>query len=89
MREWSLSFTGEAERDFIKSDRVYKKRIIQKLNWLVRNFDAINPLPLTGKWQGFFKLRIGDWRIIYRTNHENLSLVVYVIGWRDKIYRRK
>jgi mRNA interferase RelE/StbE len=88
MREWSLSFIREAEQDFRKLDHAYRKGIVQKLNRLVKNFDTINPLPLTGKWHGFFKLRIGNWRIIYHVNHEDLLLVVYAIGRRDKIYRK-
>lgn len=89
MREWSLLLTKEAERDFQKLNQGGRDRIFQKLEWLCENFDVITPLPLTGPWQGFFKLRAGDWRIIYRADYVDLTLTVYAIGRRDKIYETR
>jgi mRNA interferase RelE/StbE len=89
MPKWILDFTPEAERDFKKLDKSLKKRISEKLDWLLKNFDNIIPLPLTGKWQGFFKLRIGDWRVIYKVEWEKNRIIVYLIDRRDKIYKRK
>jgi mRNA interferase RelE/StbE len=66
MPKWILDFTPEAERDFKKLDKSLKKRISEKLDWLLKNFDNLIPSPLSGKWQGFFKLRVGDWRVIYK-----------------------
>jgi mRNA interferase RelE/StbE len=89
MPKWILDFTPEAERDFQKLDKNLKRRIDEKLDWLLKNFDNIIPLSLTGKWQGFFKLRVGDWRVIYKVEWEKNRIIVYVIDRRDKIYKRK
>ena len=89
MAQWFLSLTSDAERDFQKLDHEARKRVFQKLEWLAENFDAAIPVPLTGPWQGFFKLRVGDWRVIYRAQYETLSLKVYVIDRRDRVYKRK
>jgi mRNA interferase RelE/StbE len=89
MPKWILDFTPEAERDFKKLDKSLKRRISEKLDWLLKNFDSIIPLPLTGKWQGFFKLRAGDWRVIYKVEWEKNRIIVYLIDRRDKIYKRK
>lgn len=87
MSEWSIDFTTDAEDDLGKLDHQNRKRIITKLEWLARNFDSITPLPLTGPWQGFFKLRVGDLRIIYKAAYTKLLLTVYVIDRRDKVYK--
>ncbi|MEK9180227.1 MAG: type II toxin-antitoxin system RelE/ParE family toxin [Patescibacteria group bacterium] len=82
-----ISFTKEAENDFAKIGDENRKRIIQKLEWLGENFDFAHHAPLAGSWRGFFKLRAGDWRIIYRADYDNSLLVIYAIGRRDKIYK--
>lgn len=89
MSEWALSLTKNAENDFGKLDHESRKRIFQKLETLAENFDALHHVPLAGPWQGFFKLRIGDWRVIYAIDYKKLLLVVYVMGRRDKIYKSR
>ena len=49
----------------------------------------INFLPLSNKWQGFYKLRIGDWRVIYDVNKNLKEISIYRIENRDKVYKRK
>lgn len=89
MQRWNFAFTSEAEDDFKKLDRDIRIRVYKRLEWLVENFEELEPIPLTGAWQGFFKLRIGDWRIIYKIENEKSLIIVYVIDRRDKVYKRK
>ena len=89
MQRWKFAFTPEAESDFKKLDRDIRERTYRKLEWFTENFEEAEPLPLTGLWQGFFKLRIGDWRVIYKTDSKKLLIIVYVIDRRDKVYKRK
>ena len=51
------------------------------------HFDQIIPLPLSEKWRGFFKLRVGKWRIIYEVEEGNKTIVIHRIGPRNQIYR--
>ncbi|WP_414588262.1 type II toxin-antitoxin system RelE family toxin [Scytonema sp. PCC 10023] len=44
---------------------VVRKRIISKIIWLAENLDQITPQPLTSDLSGFYKLRVGDYRVIY------------------------
>lgn len=88
MASWALSFTPEAEDDLAKLDKQLRERIIKKLDWFRANFEQIKPLPLGGDWQGFFKLRVGDWRVIYEISQGEKSIKIRVIDHRDKIYKR-
>ena len=88
MSKWTLSFTPSAKSDLEKLDRSLQKRIVEKLDWLQNNFDKIIPLALTGEWRGFFKLRIGDWRVVYKIEWDQNSIIVYIIDQRDKIYKK-
>ena len=63
MSHWALEFLPQAEDDFAKLDRALRRRVISKLDWLVLNFDSVVPIPLTGEYRDFFKLRVGSIRI--------------------------
>ena len=88
MAVWQFLITPEAEEDLGKLDRPVQKRVIQKLTWFVDHFEDVSPLPLAGDWSGFFKLRTGDWRIIYEVEHDKQRVVVHHVGRRDEIYKR-
>jgi len=89
MSKWSLSFTLEAKNDLERLDKNLQKRVIEKLDWFQNNFDKIIPSALGGEWRGFFKLRVGDWRAIYKVEWEKNRIIIYIIDRRDKIYKRK
>ena len=84
---WRVNFTYEAEKDLERLDGIIRRRILDKLIWFRDNFDTITPLPLGGKWRGFFKLRAGDWRIIYEVEVKKFLVTIHCIDNRDKIYK--
>ncbi len=87
MNEWEIFLTSETESDLEKLDTTVRKRILEKLKWFKKNFRQITPLPLTGEWKGFFKLVIGDWRVIYKINNTERLIMIYRIEHRSKVYR--
>jgi len=89
MPQWKVKFTVEAEEDLDKLDKQIRERVIEKILWLRENFDQIIPLPLGGRWQGLFKLRIGDWRVIYEVEDLKKQITIHRIDKRDKIYKRR
>jgi len=89
MSKWNLVFTLEARYDFEKLDKGLQKRIGDRLNWLQNSFDEIIPSVLTGEWRGFFKFRVGDWRVIYKVEWGKNLIIVYIIDRRDKIYKKR
>jgi len=89
MLELNLILSDEAEKDLSKLDKSLQIRIIKKLDWFEKNFNVTNPLPLMGEWQGFFKIRVSDWRVIYEINRRENKIIVRLIDRRDRIYKRK
>ena len=63
-----------------------RNRIISKINWLAKNFEVITPIPLTGDLAGLYKLRVGDYRVIYEFIDEEKVVIVDRIGHRRDIY---
>ena len=86
---WRFFITKEAENDLDNLDKQIQKRVLEKLAWLATNFDEVVPLPLGGKWRGFFKLRMGDWRIIYEADGKKEEIFIHHIGRRDEVYKYK
>jgi mRNA interferase RelE/StbE len=45
------------------------------------------PERLQGRFKGLFKLRVGDYRIIYELDDPRRLIVVHLVGHRRDIYR--
>jgi mRNA interferase RelE/StbE len=76
-----------ALNDLSKLDKTISHRIIEKLSWLSENITNIAPLSLTGKFTNLFKLRIGDWRVIYDIDRDQKIITVHKAGHRSEIYK--
>ena len=82
---YTVAFVAEARDDLRRLDSVIAQRILSKLDWLADRFDEVTPETLTGQWEGAFKLRVGDYSIIYTV--EQNEIVVHAMGHRREIYR--
>ena len=68
-------------------DKAVANRILDRLLWLSENFDNLTPLPLTGSLSGTYKLRVGDWRVIYTFDIDKHIITVHLVGHRRDIYK--
>ncbi|MEO1428560.1 MAG: type II toxin-antitoxin system RelE/ParE family toxin [Cyanobacteria bacterium J06632_19] len=84
---YELEFTEEAVTDLEKLTQVIQIRIINKINWLAQNFEQLTPQPLTGDLTDFYKLRVGDYRILYTFSNEPNIIIIHQIGHRREIYK--
>ena len=41
---------------------------------------------MTGPWKGFWKYRVGDWRMICRLHDRTVTVYLVKIGHRREIY---
>ena len=69
-----------------KLTQIVRERVVKKINWLAENFEQVNPQPLTAELSGFFKLRVGDYRVIYELNCEEKIIFIDRIGHRREVY---
>jgi len=84
---YSLEFMPEARDDLAGLDKPVARRILNKLRWLAENLDAATLEPLTGKWKGVFKLRIGDYRALYTVDRTEPRITVHLIKHRREVYK--
>ncbi|HXX80212.1 MAG TPA: type II toxin-antitoxin system RelE/ParE family toxin [Thermodesulfovibrionales bacterium] len=80
-----VEWEKEALDDLQKIDKPIVKRILNKISWLSRHFNNITPETLSGDMSGLFKLRVGDWRVVYAVEKD--IIVIEAVGHRREIYR--
>jgi mRNA interferase RelE/StbE len=83
---YQLRFTDKALDTLRRLDKTVSNRILKKLEWLAANAALIVHTPLIGQWSGFYRLRVGDYRVIYSLDHEVHLIVIEIIGHRSEIY---
>ena len=84
---YQLAFLPEVEDDLKRLDRLIRRRILRKVQWLSEHVLEIPHDPLSGQWGGTYKLRMGDYRIVYALDHEQKTVIVHVIGHRREVYK--
>jgi len=86
---YRLRILDAAIRDLTRLDKSVAQRIVKRINWLAENLDNIKPEPLTGDLTGFYKFRVGDYRVLYEILQDEQILVIHQIGHRREVYRRR
>ena len=88
---WTVEISGVAERQLRKLDWPIQERI---LDWLDERIEGCkNPRhfgePLKGDRAGFWRYRIGNYRLLCDIQDEKVMVLVLNIGLRREIYKRK
>lgn len=84
---YKLDFTDEGRSALASLDKIVAQRVLDKLKWFLQNIGAVNFKPLDGNLSGLYKLRVGDWRVIYEVNHNDKVVTVHKVGHRKEIYK--
>ena len=63
-----------------------QERILRKIRWLSENFNDVNPQALSADLIGLFKLRVGDYRVIYSFDIETRLMTIHKVGHRRDVY---
>lgn len=81
-----IGFKRASFTQLLRLDRKIAESIIQKLLQLARSVETVQHYALTGQWKGCFKLRVGDYRVIYSLEAAEKLIVVEALGHRGEIY---
>lgn len=84
---YQLAFHPDVEGDLRPLDGSMRRRILGKVRWLAEHADQVRHEPLTGQWAGTYKLRVGDYRVVYDVSHERELITVYTVRHRRDVYR--
>ncbi len=87
---YEVEFTSAAESDLARLSKTIAQRILKKIRWLAENFENVTPEPLTGEWKGLYKLRVGDYRVLYTFSQvERRVIIVHLIKHRREVYKTR
>lgn len=84
---YRAELTSPALADLEKLSSTIQNRILRKVQWLADNFEAVTPIALSSNLSGLFKLRVGDYRVIYLIDTGNKQIIVQQVGHRRDVYR--
>jgi len=84
---YHVNFTPNAETDLSRLDKSIAQQVLKKLRWWAENFELITPERLSGKLHSVYKLRVGDYRILYTFSREKQQIIVHFIRHRREVYK--
>ena len=83
---FNIDYDNQPEKFLRKADKQIALRIVNKIE------DALsaNPVPhnattIVGE-HGVYRIRIGDYRVLYRVNYSDSNIVVVKIDKRSRVY---
>ena len=80
-------YLDSVQEDLKKLDRPLKKIILDKIEKYLAKDPKKLGKALVGPFKGFWRYRVGDFRIIYRINEKEILILVARIGHRKSIYK--
>jgi mRNA interferase RelE/StbE len=86
--EYKVLFSSEAEKSLVKLDKNIIKRIFNSLEQLSTDpFNNPNTKKMKGKEGIYYRLRVGNYRVIYEIKNNELIIFVVRLGPRGDIYK--
>lgn len=86
---YEIVITSSARRELAALPPHIRKRVDKGILSLAENPNPRPPtiIPMRGKPKGLFRLRVGDYRVIFQVIQSTLVVAVIEIGHRREIYR--
>jgi len=82
--EYRILYKSSVEKDFKGIEINQRKRIIKKIETVLSQ-DPHKGKQLKGEYKGFWRIRIGDYRVVYRIMQKDV--VIIAVGHRKEIYK--
>lgn len=89
MSSWRVELVAKARSDIGEIDKPMRQHILDRLVWFGEHFGERYPIALHGEWKGFYKFRVGDWRIVYNYDTSAHVITVHQVDRRDKVYKKR
>ncbi len=86
---WKVEFEREAEKELNRIDRQHAKRILRYMFERIACPDDPRRFgeALKQNLSGFWKYRVGNYRIICDIQDETVTVLVVRVGHRRKVYK--
>lgn len=81
-----LSFAPQAKKELKKLEKNIAEKIDEKLKEMVKGAVNLDIIKMQGK-EDTYRLRCGDYRIIFEVQDHIVTVLVVSIGHRKEVYR--
>ncbi|MGA0555450.1 type II toxin-antitoxin system RelE family toxin [Larkinella sp. VNQ87] len=82
---YRIEFTTSASRQLKKFDKVTQARLVRQISELASQPRPPGVKKLESK-EDLYRIRVGDYRVIYTINDSELLVLVVRIGHRSDVY---
>lgn len=87
LQKWVIEYAESAHEEISALDGAVKKLIKKAIEDKLMVDPLKFGLPLRRNLAGLFKLRVGNYRIIYQIKNNEVVVLVIAIGHRSRIYK--
>jgi len=84
---YTVRFTTKSEKDIKKLSSPVQKRVLKKISQLETNRKPAQLKLLIGIKITKYRLRIGDYRILFDIYEQDKAILILRIGHRKDVYR--
>ena len=84
---YNISYTKQATKTLLKIPVELRNTIHRKMEQIATNPFDHHPNVITLQNRDSYRLRVGDWRIVYEVHQDRILIIVLKIALRKEIYR--
>jgi mRNA interferase RelE/StbE len=84
--KFQIIWSESAAKELKKLDRTVARHIYKKVSQLCENPYNFDVIKMVG--DPYFRLRVGDYRVVFDIQNDVLRILVLKVGHRKKIYNR-
>ena len=83
---FSAEYSKQAKKVLRDADRILAKRLLTKVGELQENPFPADVKRVEGYAEKIFRVRVGDYRILYEVDHQNNVVGIIKIDKRSQVY---
>ena len=87
MKPYQVKILPSAQKELASLPKAIRVRTGKKIDSLQTNPNPQGDKLLKGKGREAYRVRVGDYRILYQIQREILTILVIKIGHRREVYR--
>jgi len=86
---YQVRILDSAAHELAGLEKTIARNIVKRIHWLSENLDNLRLEALSGDFAGLYKLRVGDYRVVYELISAEQTIIIHTIGHRREIYRKR
>jgi mRNA interferase RelE/StbE len=85
--EWKIEFLPSATRELLALPEPDRDHVRDSIRSLADDPTPPDSIEMRGKGMGLHRLRVGNYRVVYRVQEERVRVLVIRIGHHSEVYR--